>query len=113
VLLAFIGGNMVKEALSHEEECVDCEFGFNKMITLAVATSIDALAVGVVFAMEPPFGGIWLAVSLIGVVTFALSAVGVKIGNLFGMKYKSKAELCGGIVLIGIGIKMLIEGLFF
>lgn len=113
VLLAFIGGNMIKEALSGEEECVDCEFGFRKMITLAVATSIDALAVGVVWALpgNEPFGGVWLAVSLVGITTFILSATGVKIGNVFGVKYKSKAELCGGVVLIGIGLKMLLESL--
>ena len=109
ILLAFIGGNMIKEALSGEEECVDCSFGFSKMITLAIATSIDALAVGIVFAMQKPAGGILLAVSLIAAVTFILSAIGVKVGNIFGAKYKSKAELCGGIVLIGIGLKMLLE----
>lgn len=109
VLLAFIGGNMIKEALSKEEECVDCSFGFSKMVTLAIATSIDALAVGIVFAMNKPAGGILLAVCLIGAVTFILSAIGVKVGNIFGAKYKSKAEICGGIVLIGIGLKMLLE----
>ncbi len=109
ILLAFIGGNMVKEALSKEEKCVDCSFGFSKMITLAIATSIDALAAGIAFAMQKLVCGILPAVSMIGVITFILSAVGVKVGNIFGAKYKSKAELCGGIVLIGIGLKMLLE----
>lgn len=109
ILLAFIGINMVKESLSKKEECVDCSFGFSKMVTLAIATSIDALAVGIVFAMRKPTGGILFAVCLIGAVTFVLSVIGVKVGNIFGVKYKSKAELCGGIVLIGIGLKMLLE----
>ncbi len=113
VLLAFIGANMIKEALSGESEELDCCFGVGKMLTLALATSIDALAVGVVFAMHKPVGGIYVAVSLIGVITFVLSAIGVKIGNVFGAKYKSRAELCGGIVLIGIGLKMLVENLLF
>lgn len=113
VLLAFIGGNMIKEALSGEEEKMECGFAFGKMIILAVATSIDALAVGVVFAMEKPVCGIFAAVTAIGAMTFILSAIGVKIGNLFGAKYKSRAELSGGVVLIGIGLKMLIENMFF
>ena len=111
-LLAFIGGNMIKESLSCDcDEDVDDSFSVGKMLALAVATSIDAMAVGVAFAMPEatPVGGIGLAVSLIGVTTFILSAIGVKIGNIFGAKYKSKAELCGGIVLIAIGLKMLIE----
>lgn len=114
VLLAFIGGNMVKEALSCNcDECVDDSFGIVKMLTLALATSIDALAVGIAFAMVKPAGGIYLSVCLIGIITFLLSAIGVKIGNIFGARYKLKAELCGGIVLIAIGLKMIIEHLFF
>ena len=81
------------------------------MLPLAVATSIDALAVGVTFAFLDV--NIWIAIALIGVTTFTLSAVGVKIGNVFGAKYKSKAELAGGIILIALGIKILIEHLFF
>ncbi len=112
ILLAFIGGNMIKEALTGDDEQMDDCFGFGKMLTLAVATSIDALAVGIAFAMVKPAGGIGLAVLLIGVITFLLSALGVKIGNIFGAKFKSRAELCGGIVLIAIGLKMLVEHLF-
>jgi len=81
------------------------------MLALAVATSIDALAVGVTFAFLDV--EIVPAVSMIGVTTFVLSAVGVKIGNVFGAKYKSKAELVGGIVLVIMGVKILIEHLFF
>ena len=81
------------------------------MLPLAVATSIDALAVGVTFAFLDV--SIVPAVSMIGATTFILSAVGVKIGNVFGAKYKSKAELVGGIVLVAMGVKILIEHLFF
>ncbi len=110
VLLGVIGGNMVKEALSKEEEdCLDCNFGPSAMLPMAVATSIDALAVGVSFAFLRV--DIVPAVSFIGVITFVLSAVGVKVGNVFGMKYKSKAELFGGIVLILMGCKILLEHL--
>ena len=108
VLLLFIGGKMVKEALG-EEESVDSSMSVKSMFLLAVATSIDALAVGVTFAFLEV--AIIPAVSFIGAVTFAFSAAGVKIGSVFGAKYKSKAELCGGIVLILLGIKILIEGL--
>ena len=83
--------------------------GFKAMLLLAIATSIDALAVGVTFAfLDVP---IVPAISFIGVVTFVLSAIGVKAGSLFGYKYKSKAELCGGIILILLGIKILLEGI--
>ena len=101
VLLVFIGAGMIKE--SKEEEHI------KSMFILAVATSIDALAVGVTFAFLKV--EIVSAVSFIGVITFVCSAAGVKIGSLFGMKYKSKAELCGGIILILIGTKILLEGL--
>ena len=110
VLLALIGGNMIREALSGEEEKANDSLGVREMLTLAVATSIDALAVGVTFALLPGVN-IAAAVSFIGVITFVCSAAGVKIGSLFGMKYKSKAELCGGIILILIGTKILLEGL--
>ncbi len=109
VLLGLIGGNMIKEALSKEEESVNASFCCKAMLPLAVATSIDALAVGVTFAFLKV--NIALAVLLIGVITFFCSAVGVKIGNVFGAKFKSKAELAGGIVLIGMGVKILIEHL--
>lgn len=108
VLLAFIGGNMVREAMG-EEESVDSSMTIKSMFLLAIATSIDALAVGVTFAFLKVT--IIPAVSFIGVVTFAFSAVGVKIGSVFGTKYQSKAELCGGIVLILIGLKILLEGI--
>lgn len=109
VLLALIGGNMIKEALGKEEDSMDNSMGFKAMLLLAIATSIDALAVGVTFAfLDVP---IVPAISFIGVVTFVLSAIGVKVGSLFGYKYKSKAELCGGIILILLGIKILLEGI--
>lgn len=106
VLLVFIGAGMIKE--SKEEEHVNADMDIKSMFILAVATSIDALAVGVTFAFLKV--EIVSAVSFIGVITFVCSA-GVKIGSLFGMKYKSKAELCGGIILILIGTKILLEGL--
>lgn len=109
VLLAVIGGNMIKEALSGEEEEVNDSFSFRTMLPLAVATSIDALAVGISFA----FLGVDIvtAAILIGITTFVLSGAGVVVGNVFGSKYKSKAELAGGIVLILIGLKILLEHL--
>lgn len=108
VLLLLIGGNMVRESFGDEEN-VDAAMDVKTMFLLAVATSIDALAVGVTFAFLTV--SIVPAVSFIGVVTFIFSAVGVKIGSRFGVKYKSKAELCGGIILILIGLKILLEGL--
>ena len=107
VLLGFIGGNMVREALGNEEN-VDSSMDVRSMFLLAIATSIDALAVGVTFAFLEV--AVVPAVSLIGAVTFLLSAAGIKIGSVFGMKYHAKAELCGGIVLILIGLKILLEG---
>lgn len=108
VLLAIIGGNMIKESFGKDEK-VDSSMDVKSMLLLAIATSIDALAVGVTFAFLQV--QIVPAVSFIGVITFIFSAVGVKIGSLFGTKYKSKAELFGGIVLVLIGIKILIEGI--
>ena len=108
ILLVLIGGNMVKEALGGEEEDLDCSMSPKTMFVLAVATSIDALAVGVTFAFLKV--AIVPAVTVIGVVTFVCSAIGVKIGSIFGVKYKSKAELCGGIILMLIGVKILLEG---
>ena len=110
-LLAVIGANMIKESFSKEEECPDASFGFKTMLTLAVATSIDALAVGVTFAFLDV--SIVPAVLLIGATTFVCSAVGVKIGNVFGNRFQSKAEFLGGLVLIAIGLKILMEHLFF
>ena len=110
VLLAFIGGNMVRESLSGDEECHDDSFGLRTMFLLAVATSIDALAVGVTFALLPDVH-ILSAVSLIGATTFLLSALGLKVGNVFGLRYKARAELAGGVILILMGLKILLEHL--
>lgn len=113
VLLVIIGGSMIKEALGEAEELND-SFGFKTMLPLAVATSIDALAVGVNFAfLGLDLKGILISVISIGVITFTLSAIGVKIGNIFGTKYKSKAEIFGGVVLILLGCKILAEHLGF
>ena len=109
ILLALIGGNMIKEALSGEEETADASLAVKIMLVLAIATSIDALALGVTFAFLQV--SIWAAVGFIGVVTFAFSVAGLKIGNVFGTKYKSKAEFAGGLILILLGIKILLEHL--
>lgn len=109
VLLVFIGGKMIKEALSDGEEPSGDSFEFKVMLALAVATSIDALAVGVTFAFLKV--DIVYAIIFIGVVTFIMSAIGIKIGNVFGTRYKKKAELAGGIILILIGLKILLEHL--
>ena len=116
VLLGFIGGKMLVEAFG-KEECEDCgcpnaAFRPMTMLTMAVATSIDALAVGITFALLPDVD-IVFAVSSIGVITLVLSAIGVKIGSVFGAKYKFVAEIVGGVTLVGMGIKILIEHLFF
>lgn len=109
-LLALIGGNMLKEALGEEEECPCADLSVRTMFLMAVATSIDALAVGISLAMVGDVN-IWAAVSLIGVTTFALSAVGVAVGNVFGSRYEKKAEMAGGIILILLGVKILLEHL--
>lgn len=110
VLLALIGANMIKEALSkEEEEEADASLGVKEMFVLAVATSIDAFAVGVSFACMEIGSMIVPAVLFIGVVTFSLSVAGVKVGNVFGTKYKAKAELAGGIILILLGVKILLQ----
>ena len=112
VLLALIGGNMIKEAFEKDDEC-DCNkkekncFGFVTMLTLAVATSIDALAIGVTFAFFKV--AIIPAIITIGITTFLFSVAGLKIGHIFGCKYKSHAELFGGVILILIGLKILLE----
>ncbi len=109
-LLVIIGANMIKESLSKEEEETDNKMDVKTMFLLAVATSIDALAVGVTFALLPDTN-IIAAVLFIGVVTFILSTIGAKIGNIFGAKYKSKAEFAGGAILVLLGVKILIEHL--
>jgi len=111
ILLGTIGINMVKEALSGKKENVDVSISVKSMLPMALATSIDALAVGITFACLNV--NIYASVILIGCITFAISSVGVKIGNVFGIRYKSKAELFGGAVLIFIGIKILFEHLGF
>ena len=110
VLLGFLGINMLREGLSGEAEEVDASFGFRSMLVMAVATSIDALAVGITFALLPDVN-IVAAVGFIGVTTFVLSAIGLKLGNVFGAKYKSKAEIAGGVILILMGTKILLEHL--
>ena len=109
VLLGFIGLQMIKESRESELDCdgEDDSLNFKTMFALSIATSIDALAVGITFACLQV--NILPAISFIGFITFALSMVGVKIGNIFGSKYKSKAELLGGLILIGMGIKILLE----
>lgn len=109
VLLALIGANMVRESQG-EAEHLDDSFTPGTMLPLAVATSIDALAVGITFALLPDVN-IFSAVGLIGLTTFCLSALGLKVGNVFGLKYKNKAEVAGGIILILIGLKILLEHL--
>lgn len=109
ILLAVIGFNMIKEAFSKEKEEPNDSLCFKTMLVLAVATSIDALAVGVTFAFLKV--NIITAVIFIGIVTFLLSMIGVKIGSVFGTKYKSRAELAGGIILILMGTKILLEHL--
>ena len=113
ILLAIIGGKMIKESFEKDEceECTDSKLNFKELTALAVATSIDALAVGVAFALTYETDEVFVAVALIGIITALLSAVGVFIGHKFGAKYKSKAELAGGLVLVGMGIKFLLEGL--
>lgn len=109
ILLGAIGVNMVREALSGECEDTSESLDMKTMFVLAVATSIDALAVGITFAFLQV--KIVPAVTFIGVTTFILSAAGVKIGNVFGTKYKAKAELAGGVILILLGVKILLEHL--
>lgn len=113
VLLGLIGANMLKEAFGDDEdECEECaeeDFSFKAMLPLAVATSIDALAVGVTFAFLKV--NIVTAILIISITTFIISMGGVKIGNIFGSKYKSKAEIAGGIILILMGLKILLEHL--
>lgn len=107
ILLAFIGINMIRE--SFEEEKQNDDFSWKTMLMLAIATAIDALAVGVTFSFESI--NIFMAISIIGLTTFIIASAGVYIGHIFGNKYQQKAQITGGIILILIGIKILIEGL--
>lgn len=111
VLLALIGGNMIHEALDNDEEEADASLDVKTMFLLAVATSIDALAIGITFAFLKV--SIIPAVCFIGIVTFIISFAGVKIGNIFGARYKNKAEIVGGVILILLGLKILLEHLGF
>lgn len=111
VLLAWIGGSMIRESLSKEEK-EEAEMGavsHKELLVLAVATSIDALAVGVTFSMLELAVSIGAAVALIGCTTFVISLGGVYVGNVFGARYKGKAEFVGGAILILIGVKILLE----
>ena len=108
VLLGIIGFNMIRESLGDDEN-INSNLDFKTMLPLAIATSIDALAVGITFAFLKV--NILLSILIIGITTFVFSVVGVKIGHIFGEKYKNKAELMGGIILILIGLKILLEHL--
>ena len=108
-LLAVVGGNMIREAAEEDESPSDPDLSVKAMLPLAVATSIEALAVGVSLAMAEV--SIWTAVALIGVTTFALSAAGAAVGGVFGRKYEKKAEIFGGVTLILLGLKILLENL--
>ena len=112
VLLVFIGIHMVYEALHEDEDDVNDSFSLKELTVLAIATSIDALIIGVSFAALPNVN-IAFSASTIALITFTLSAVGVAIGNKFGSRFKSKAEIAGGVILVCIGTKVLIEHLFF
>ena len=114
-LLLLIGVNMIREALSEDDDD-DCDdtcgcTGFKTMLMLAIATSIDALAVGVTFAFLKV--NIWFSVMIIGITTFLFSFAGVRIGNIFGSRYSKVAEITGGVILILLGCKILVEHLFF
>lgn len=111
VLLAWIGGNMIRESFSKEEDAQEKKTGHKELLVLAIATSIDALAVGVTFSMLTLSVSVWVAFAIIGVTTFAISLGGVFIGNIFGVRYKSRAEFAGGAILILIGCKVLLEHL--
>ena len=112
VILAIIGANMIRESFSKEKEETSASFSFKTMLPMAIATSIDALAVGVALSLSlSPDESILLPVTLIGLTTFVFSAAGVKIGNVFGDKFESKAEFAGGVILILVGLKLLLDGL--
>ena len=109
-LLSIVGANMIKEALEESETPPDPDLSVKAMLPLAVATSIDALAVGVSLAMTAVVS-IWTAVALIGLTTFLLSGAGAWMGGVFGRKYEKKAEIFGGVILILLGLKILLENL--
>ena len=116
-LLMFIGVGMLKEAFSDEEECQQCQengadLSFKTMLVMAIATSVDALAVGISLAMA---GGvnIFMSVGFIGITTFCFSCAGVKVGNIFGSRFEKKAQAAGGIILILLGTKILVEHRFW
>lgn len=110
VLLALIGFNMLKEALSKEEaEETSADLSVKTMFVMAIATSIDAMAAGISLAMDE--ANIWLNAACIGITTCVLSAIGVKVGNVFGSRFEKKAQLAGGIILILLGTKILLEHL--
>ena len=113
ILLGIIGINMLKEALEKGDSCSvqDADLSFKTMLLMAIATSIDALAVGISLAMVLEGGQIFLAVLLIGIMTCSLSALGVKIGNVFGCKFEKKAQIAGGMILLLLGSKILLEHL--
>lgn len=115
-LLALIGGNMVRESLHESCDVSSAGFDVKTMFMMAIATSIDALAVGITFACVPvkvlavsELMNTVFGVAIIGITTFVISCLGVKIGNVFGSRYKSKAELAGGLILVGIGLKIILE----
>ena len=108
-LLTLIGGGMIKESFDDEDDKKNDKVDFKTMVVLAIATSIDALAIGITFAFFDV--NIVLAVSIIGIITFIISVLGVKIGNRFGDKYQNKAQLMGGIILVLLGFKILLEHL--
>jgi putative Mn2+ efflux pump MntP len=110
ILLAFIGGKMIKDSFSKDKEELNKNpFQFIKMLLFAIATSIDALAIGITFAFFDIY--IFTAIIIIGAVTFCVSIAGVKVGHIFGIKFKSKAEFAGGFILVALGLKILIEHL--
>lgn len=116
VLLALIGGNMIREALSGDDEAASSKLDVKTMFVMAVATSIDALAVGITFACVPldiiaasKLINTLVGVLIIGLITFIISCVGVKIGSVFGTRYKKKAEIAGGVILLLIGLKILLD----
>ena len=109
ILLSLIGGNMIKESFDSEDKKKNDKIDFKTMIVLAIATSIDALAIGITFAFFEV--NLLLSISIIGIITFLLSIIGVKIGNKFGDKYQNKAEFVGGLILVLLGIKILLEHL--
>ncbi len=112
ILLALIGGNMIKESLSKDDEnSTGGSLAFKIMLVMALATSIDALAAGAALVGKVDNIRIFLVVGVIGITTFLLSALGVKIGSIFGAKYKAKAEFTGGAILILLGVKFLLDGL--